>query len=315
MTHQNLGRTDIKLPPITFGGNVFGWTTDEKMSFRLLDELFERGFNFIDSANVYSKWVPGNHGGESETILGKWMKTRKNRDRVLIATKVGKLTEDTEAVLSPANINKQIDASLKRLQTDYIDVYFSHTFEEHTPIVDTLQTYDKLIQQGKVRTIGASNFPIEKLKASQDIAAENNLARYEILQPEYHLMAREDFESQYQKFCMEEQISVTSYSTLASGFLTGKYNDISDSKGASREDRVAEYFTEKGQKVLNALHDIAKKHDVSEAGITLAWTMAQPGITAPIASATKPAHLNSFYEALSLKLDKEDMQRLNDASS
>lgn len=315
MTHQNLGKTDIKLPPITFGGNVLGWTTDEKMSFRLLDELLERGFNFIDSANVYSKWIPGNHGGESETMLGNWMTSRKNRDKVLIATKVGMLTEDTEAVLSPDNITKQIEASLKRLQTDYIDVYFSHKFEDHTPIQETMRTYDKLIQQGKVRTIGASNFPIEKLKASQKIAADHNLARYEVFQPEYHLMARQKFESDYQKYCIDENISVTSYMTLASGFLTGKYQNISDTEGSSRQDRVKDYFTDKGEKVLKALKNVSEKHNVSEAAVTLAWTMAQPGITSPIASGTKPQHLQSFYEALNLKLDKEDLQRLNTASS
>lgn len=315
MTYQNLGRTDIQLPPITFGGNVLGWTTDEKMSFRLLDELLERGFNFIDSANVYSKWIPGNKGGESETMLGNWMAARKNRDKVLIATKVGMLTEDTEAVLSPENITKQIEASLKRLQTDYIDVYFSHTFEDHTPIQDTMQTYDKLIRQGKVRTIGASNFPIEKLKASQQIAADNNLTRYEVFQPEYHLMARKTFEADYQKYCIDEEISVTSYMTLASGFLTGKYQSLEDTEGSSRQDKVKEYFTDKGHKVLKALGDVSEMHKVSEAAVTLAWTMAQPGITSPIASGTKPQHLQSFYEALQLQLAKEDLQRLNAASS
>ena len=293
---------------------MLGWTADERMSFRLLDELLDRGFNYIDSANVYSKWVPGHSGGESETVLGQWMKARHNRNKVLIATKVGMLNEATEAGLSAANIKEQIDASLRRLQTDYVDVYFSHKYEDHTPLEETMQAYDRLIKAGKVRCIGASNFPVEKLKESQRVAAENELPRYEVYQPEYHLMERESFEKEYQAYCIGENISVTSYWTLASGFLTGKYKSEEDVKGSSREDKVVKFFTETGHQVLLALEEVSKKHGVSPAGVTLAWTMARPGITSPIASATQPNHLESFYEAIGLRLDAEDTERLNQAS-
>ncbi|MEM7485239.1 MAG: aldo/keto reductase [Bacteroidota bacterium] len=310
MKHKILGQSDIKVAPISFGGNVFGWTADEKMSFRLLDELFERGFNFIDSANVYSTWHPGNKGGESEEIIGKWMAARGNRDKVVVTTKLGYLTKETKAVLSPENIHKQIENSLKRLQTDYIDVYFSHAFEEITPITDTLKTYDQLIKDGKVRTIGASNFLFEKFVESQEIAEVNGLSRYEVYQPEYSLIARADFEKDYQDYCVKNNIGVMGYFTLASGFLTGKYSDISEIEGTSREPFLKKYFTETGYKVLKALVTVSEKHNVSQSAIAIAWAMAQPSITAPIASASKPAHLESFYEAVKLELDTEDLELL-----
>lgn len=314
MKHKLLGNTQIKVPPIVFGGNVFGWTADEKMSFRLLDELFEKGFNFIDSANVYSNWVPGNEGGESETIIGKWMAERGNRDKMVIATKVGYLTKETKAVLSPANIEKQIEDSLQRLQSDYVDVYFSHVFEEHTKIKDTLAKYGELIKAGKVRSIGASNFPFEMFEFSQKVAKENNLPQYEVYQPEYSLMTREDFETSYRDYVLENSISVIGYFTLASGFLTGKYSSLDDAKHSSRAYFLKKFFTTRGEAVLKALATISQKKGVSQAAIALAWVMAQPGITAPIASASKPAHLESFYQAINVVLDKEDLEMLAHAS-
>ena len=314
MKTKQLGKTEIKLPPLAFGCNVFGWTADEKMSHRLLDELLERGFNYLDTANVYSKWVEGHTGGESETIIGNWMAARKNRDKVIVATKVGMLNDKIDNGLSKSNINEQIDKSLERLKTDYVDVYFSHKDEEVTPVLETLQTYNNLIISGKVRSIGASNFPVKKFKESQKAALENNLHRYEIYQPEYHLMERENFEKDFQQYCIDENIAVTGYFTLASGFLTGKYENKGETEGTSRADRLEKYFTQTGMNVLKELNEISKKHNVSEAAVTLAWTMNQPGITAPIASATKPEQLKSFYEAVKLELDSEDMERLSEVS-
>ncbi|HAS47114.1 MAG TPA: alcohol dehydrogenase [Microscillaceae bacterium] len=315
MKYKLLGNTDIEVPPIAFGGNVFGWTADEKMSFRLLDELFEKGFNFIDSANVYSTWAPGNQGGESEAIIGKWMSQRKNRDKMVIATKLGYLTKETKAVLSPANIKKQLEASLKRLQSDYVDVYFSHVFEKHTKIEDTLATYGALIKAGKVRSIGASNFPFEMFELSQKIAKENSLPRYEVYQPEYSLMTRKDFEAAYRDYAIENNIAIIGYFTLASGFLTGKYRSLDETKNTPRAYFLKKFFTDRGEAVLKALSTVSQKQGAPQAAIALAWAMAQPGITAPIASASKPAHLASFYQAINLDLDQEDLGMLTEASA
>ncbi|MGB3776594.1 MAG: aldo/keto reductase, partial [Leeuwenhoekiella sp.] len=215
MELKKLGRTQLEIPPIAFGGNVFGWTADEKMSFRLLDQLFEKGFNYIDTANVYSRWAEGHTGGESETVIGKWMKERGNRDKMIIATKVGMDVGQGHVELSADHILEQIELSLKRLQTDYVDVYFSHKHDDNTPIAKTLATYNQLVNEGKVRFIGASNFPLAELMESIALSDEKNLPRYEVYQPEYNLMRRDAFEGDVRKFCMEQDISVTSYFTLA----------------------------------------------------------------------------------------------------
>ena len=314
MKNKQLGKTDLKIPPITFGGNVFGWTADKKTSFYLLDALLDRGFNFIDSANVYSYWAAGNSGGESETILGEWMQARKNRDKIILATKVGSPMGAGAPNLSASYINEQIELSLKRLQTEYVDVYFSHKYDDSTPQRETLSVYKNLINAGKVRHIGASNFPLAILREAITLSKEDSLPRYEVIQPEYNLMERSGFEGEYQRFCVENELSVTSYFTLASGFLTGKYDSKDAAAGKDREPFLKKYFNDKGEAVLKALKKIAHKHQVSEAAVTLAWTMAQPGITSPIASATKKEHLQAFDEALLLNLDQEDQDRLNSAS-
>jgi aryl-alcohol dehydrogenase-like predicted oxidoreductase len=314
MKKRPLGKTGLQIPPIAFGGNVFGWTADEKTSFALLDELLERGFNYIDTANVYSRWVDGHQGGESETIIGKWMKSRGNRDKMIIATKVGMDVGQGQIDLSPEHIKEQIDLSLKRLQTDYVDVYFSHKDDDSTPIQDTLATYDHLVHEGKIRFLGASNFPLARLRESINISSDQNLSRYEVYQPEYNLMRREEFEGDVQNFCLENQISVTSYFTLASGFLTGKYSSKDEASGRAREGYVSKFFNDKGMKVLETLEDIAKAHQISPAGVTLAWTMVQEGITAPIASATSMDQLKAFQEALHVDLSKDDLKRLDEAS-
>ncbi|WP_031425744.1 aldo/keto reductase [Flavimarina sp. Hel_I_48] len=315
MNLKKLGRTSLEIPPIAFGGNVFGWTADKKMSFRLLDELLEKGFNYIDTANVYSRWVEGHEGGESETVIGQWMKERGNRDKMIIATKVGMDMGQGHVELSAEHIKKQMDQSLQRLQTDYVDVYFSHKHDDDTPIKETLATYNQLVNDGKVRYIGASNFPLAELMESLEHSKTKNIPRYEVYQPEYNLMRRDGFEGAVRDFCIENDISVTSYFTLGSGFLTGKYDAKEDSEGRAREKHVSKFFNKKGEQVLNTLKDIAQEHNSSQAAVAIAWTMAQPGITAPIASATKPEHLEAFYRAVKIDLNKDQLDRLDDASS
>ncbi|MAW95218.1 MAG: alcohol dehydrogenase [Leeuwenhoekiella sp.] len=302
------------MPPLVFGGNVFGWTADKKTSFRLLDALMDRGLNYIDSANVYSHWANGNSGGESETILGQWMHERKNRDKVIIATKVGSPMGKGNPDLSIPYITEQLDLSLKRLQTDYIDVYYSHKYDESTPQHETLAIYHNAIKAGKIREIGASNFPLIALQEALALSQESDLPSYTFIQPEYNLMERQSFEGDYRDFCIENELIVNSYFTLASGFLTGKYTDVEDASGKERERFVKKYFDERGKALLKALKQTADKHEVSQAGVSIAWTMDQPGICAPIVSASTESQLKSFDEALNMRLDDEDLQRLDDAS-
>ena len=314
MTLQNLGKTSLQIPSIAFGGNVLGWTADKKTSFKLLDALFEKGYNYIDTADVYSRWAEGHQGGESESVLGEWMKERGNRDKMIVATKVGMDVGQGHIDLSPDHIHKQIDASLKRLQTDYVDVYFSHKDDEDTPIEETLGAYKDLIENGKVKYIGASNFSLSRLMESMEISEKNDLPRYEVYQPEYNLMRRDNFEGAVRGFCMGKTISVTSYFTLAAGFLTGKYDAVEDTEGADREKHVKDFFTERGKRVLKSLKEVAESQNVSQAAVAIAWTMAQPGITAPIASASKVSQLDSFFQAAELRLSEEEIKKLNDAS-
>ncbi|WP_124979903.1 aldo/keto reductase [Nonlabens xiamenensis] len=314
MKYATLGNTEIKIPPIAFGGNVFGWTADEKTSFELLDWLLDHGFNYMDTANVYSRWVDGNQGGESETIIGKWMKERGVRDQVTIATKVGMDVGQGHIDLSANHIREQIDLSLKRLQTDYVDVYFAHKYDENTESLETLATFDDLIHQGKVRCLGASNFPLARFRESESIATDQGLNRYEVFQPEYNLMRRNEFEDDLQQYCLEQNIGVTSYFTLASGFLTGKYDVEADASGRARESYVSQFFNDKGKRVLNALEQIAAHQNVSQAAVTLAWTIQQPGITAPIASATSLDQLKAFQEAVELNLSPAELESLRQAS-
>ena len=315
MEYKRLGETDLQIPQIIFGGNVFGWTVNEKESFDLLDKIAGSGLSMIDTADSYSHWAQGNSGGESETIIGKWLKDRGNRDKMIIATKVGSNPGNEGRDISKDYIIKAAEDSLRRLQTDHIDLYFTHWDDEKTPVEETLSAYETLIKQGKVRYIGASNISNERLKASLEASKNNNLPKYEVSQPEYSLMERAKFEGELKEICKNYKMGVTSYFSLASGFLTGKYQFEEDIEGREREKFLQEYFNDKGRKVLNALKDVSDHHNISQAAVALRWIMQRPGITAPIASATKPEHLKSFEEAIQTELNSEEMEQLNAASS
>jgi len=315
MEFRKLGRTELNVSPLCFGGNVFGWTVDEATSFSLLDRFVDAGFNFIDTADAYSAWAPGNVGGESETIIGNWLKSRGLRDKVVIATKVGSEMGPDEKGLSPAYIRKAVDASLKRLQTDYIDLYQSHWDDPETPFEDTLGTYKELIDAGKVRAIGASNLTPERLTEALDVARTNNLPRYESLQPLYNLYDRADFENGLEKICRENELGVISYYSLAAGFLTGKYRSADDLGQSARGKSVEKYLTDRGSRIIAALDDVARNLDVTPAQVAIAWLIAQPLITAPIASATRSAQLGDLIAAAELKLSDDEIALLNKASS
>lgn len=314
MKNQKLKGTDLSIPPIVFGGNVFGWTLDEKPSFEMLDKIFESGLTAIDTADSYSHWAPGNSGGESETILGKWFKKRGNRENIVLSTKVGSNPGKEGRNVSKEYIIKAAEDSLRRLQTDHIDLYFTHWDNEATPVEETLEAYQQLLKQGKIRNIGASNLSPERIKESLAAADQNGLPKYQVLQPEYSLMERDKFETQYRDIVKEKDLGVTSYFSLASGFLTGKYRKESDITGA-RKDMVENYFNEKGKKILETLDQISKEHSVSNAAVALRWIIQRPHISAPIASATKPEHLKAFEEATQLELSEEEMERLNGVSN
>ena len=314
MQKRKLGRSDLQVSPLAFGGNVFGWTADEATSFRLLDRFVDEGFNFIDTADMYSKWVPGNKGGESETIIGKWLKKSGKRGKVVIATKLGMEMAPDKKGLAPAYINNAVKDSLKRLQTDYIDLYQSHTDDAQTPLADTLGAYDKLIKAGKVRAIGASNYSAERFEESLAVSEKNKLPRYESMQPNYNLIDRADYEAKMQDVCVKNEIGVISYFSLASGFLTGKYRSEADLAKGPRGQMVKKYLNDKGFKVLAALDSVAKESSSTPGRVALAWVMAQPGIAAPIASATSLPQLEDLFAATRLKLDAASLRRLDEAS-
>ncbi|WP_029036464.1 aldo/keto reductase [Salinimicrobium xinjiangense] len=310
MDKKKLGRTKLQTPPIVFGGNVFGWTLDEKESLKLLDKIYERGFTFIDTADSYSHWAPGNSGGESETIIGKWMKDRGLRDKVSIATKVGSNPGKEGRDVSKKYILKAAEDSLRRLQTDYIDLYFTHWDNEATPVEETLEAYQQLLKEGKIRNIGASNLSPARLRESFKAAEHNDLPQYKVLQPEYNLVERENFEYNYRPIAEEYDLAVMPYFSLASGFLTGKYRKEEDLQG-DRKEMVKKYFNEKGLNLLKQMDEIAKNHQVSNAAVALAWLIHQPAVTAPIASATKESHLKAFDQAIGLELTPEELERLS----
>jgi aryl-alcohol dehydrogenase-like predicted oxidoreductase len=299
--------------PLAFGGNVFGWTIDEPTSFKLLDAFVDAGFNLIDTADSYSRWKEGNHGGESETIIGNWMKQRGNRDKVIIATKVGSDMGEGKS-LKKNYIFKAVEDSLKRLQTDHIDLYQSHFDDLSTPVEETMDAYAELVKQGKVKAIGASNLSIERLKRSVEYSESNGLPRYETLQPLYNLYDREGFEKELQPFSLQNNIGVINYYSLASGFLTGKYRSENDLSKSARGGGVKKYLNDRGFKILQALDEVAKRYNTKPATISLAWLMAQPAIAAPIASATNTEQLNDLIASANLKLDKEAIDVLNKAS-
>jgi len=315
MNKRKLGNSGLEISPLVFGGNVFGWTADEPSSFKLLDAFAAAGFNSIDTADVYSKWAPGHTGGESETILGQWLKRSRNRDKVIIATKVGIEMEPGMKGLSKAYILRAAEDSLQRLQTDYIDLYQSHTDDADTPIEETLGAYAELIAQGKVRAIGASNYKADRFAAALAISKKTGLPRYESLQPNYNLYDRADFEAQLEPMCQKEGIGVINYFPLASGFLSGKYRSESDVEQRPRARMLKKYINDRGFKILDALDQVAKKHNATPARVSLAWLFARPSIIAPIVSATSVEQLNDLIASVELKLDRSSIELLNQASA
>ncbi len=315
MEKRAIGNSGLKVSPLAFGGNVFGWTVDEAMSFKLLDAFTAAEFNLIDTADSYSKWVPGNRGGESETIIGKWLKRSGNRKKVIIATKVGSETGPNEKGLSKSYILRSVEKSLQRLQTDYIDLYQSHFDDPETPIEETLDAYALLIRQGKVRVVGASNYSAERLSQALEIGEQLGYPGYQSLQPLYNLYDREDYETKFEAFCRKKGLGVITYFSLASGFLTGKYRSENDLAGSARREFVKKYLNDRGFRILKALDHVAKKLNSKPASVSLAWLIAQPSITAPIASATSLEQLNDLIEATRLELDHSSMRLLNQASA
>ncbi|ESY70398.1 MULTISPECIES: aldo/keto reductase [Mesorhizobium] len=314
MQKRRLGRTDLSIAPLVLGGNVFGWTADEKTSFDLLDRFVGAGLNAVDTADAYSRWVPGHKGGESETIIGKWMKDRGNRDKVVVVTKVGSDMGQGHKDLSAAYIEKAVDASLKRLQTEVIDLYLSHWPDPATPYEETLGAYEKLLAKGKVRHVGCSNLDAGQLRAALDVASLRSLPRYEVLQPEYNLYDRSSFDGPLRDLCVAEDIGVITYFSLAKGFLSGKYRSEEDLGQSERGEDVGSYLNARGMRILAALDAVSSRHSAKQAEVALAWVIARPGITAPIASATKPDQMDSLIRAVSLKLTADDMAELDKAS-
>ncbi|RAV29309.1 aldo/keto reductase [Sinomicrobium soli] len=314
MKKINIGKTDLQVAPINLGGNVFGWTLDEKESFDILDAFTAEGFNFIDTADMYSYWVDGKGGGQSETILGKWMKSRGNRDKIVMATKVGGETGLHPVDTSKKHILEGVDKSLQRLQTDYIDLYYTHFDDEKTPVEETLEAYDEIIKAGKVRYIAASNLSPERLKASFEASEKYGLPRYQALQPHYNLVERSGYEQQYAPLAEQFNLTVFPYWSLAAGFLTGKYRSEADLGKSVRGNGAKKYLNAKGLHVLSALDEVAEKHQASQATASLAWLLTQPHIGAPIASATSKKQLQTLFDAPKLQLDQEDLELLDRAS-
>ncbi|MET0463253.1 MAG: aldo/keto reductase [Chitinophagaceae bacterium] len=314
MQKRQLGDTSLYTAPVIFGGNIFGWTVDEKRSFDILDAFTASGFNAIDTADSYSRWAPGNKGGESETIIGNWLKQKGNRDQLIIATKVGS-DMGNGVDLSPKHILSSVEDSLKRLQTDYIDLYQSHYDDPNTAPEETLATYDKLVKEGKVRYIGASNVTKERIETSLQIRKEKGFAAYKTLQPLYNLYDREIFETQYRDFCVANKISVIPYYSLASGFLTGKYRSEKDLNKSQRGGGIQKYLTEKGQHILDALDDVSEAHNATPAQVAIAWLIAQPTVAAAIASATSTTQWEDLAGSVNLQLSETELLSLTGSST
>lgn len=312
---RRLGRSSLYTRPLALGGNIFGWTADEAASFAVLDRFMDAGFSLIDTADVYSKWVPGHAGGESETILGRWMKSRGNRQRVLIATKVGGELPPGHKGLSARHIKFAVEESLRRLQTDYIDLYFSHYEDPDVTFDETLGAFGDLIKEGKVRAIGVSNHDVSKLKAALETSRTHDLPRYEVLQPLYNLYDRQEFEQVFAPVCRAEGIGVVNYYSLASGFLTGKYRTEADVSASKRQRSNRKYMTERGFRILDALDAVAERTGMKLAQIALAWVIAQPDVTAPLASATSVQQMEELIAAVELKLDDVALKLLAEASA
>lgn len=315
MQRRPLGRSGLSIAPLMLGGNVFGWTVDLKDSCAILDAFVDAGFNAIDTADVYSRWAPGHGGGESEIVIGKWLKASGKRDKVVIATKVGEDMGEGRS-LRKEYILRACEASLRRLQTDAIDLYFSHFDDEVTPVEETMEAFATLIKQGKVRAIGASNLSPARLDASLAASKTLGIPRYEILQPLYSLIERQRFEQDYADICKRENLGVITYYALAAGFLTGKYRTAADTAGnAARGGKVKNYLNERGLRILAALDDVATRHGATPAQVSLAWLLAQPLVTAPIVSATSLSQLQDILKAPSLKLSPDDIAVLDRASA
>ncbi|HEY9678551.1 MAG TPA: aldo/keto reductase [Drouetiella sp.] len=314
MRKKQLGNSDLQVSVLCFGANIFGWTlNDEALSFKLLDRCLEAGLNFIDTADIYSTWVPGNKGGESEELLGKWFKSRKNRDQVILATKVGMEMGPGKVGLKKDWIRRAIDDSLMRLKTDYVDLYQSHKDDETTPVEETMSAFADLVKQGKIRVLGASNYSAERLTESLKASEKLKIPRYESLQPLYNLCERE-FEKTLAPLCEKENVGVIPYFSLASGFLSGKYKSREDMSKSDRGSRVEKYLNDRGFRIVEALEKVAKATSSTPSAVALAWLMAQPSVTAPIASATNEKQLEELITSANLILDKASLQLLNEAS-
>ncbi len=315
MEKRKLGNSGLKVAPLALGGNVFGWTVDEPTAFTILDAFVGAGFNLIDTADTYSRWVTGNKGGESETMIGKWLKRSGNRNKVVIATKVGSEMGPLKKGLSKDYILRAVKDSLSRLQTDTIDLYQSHRDDPDTPLEETLEAYDQLIKEGKVRAIGASNYSAERLSEALRISRQQGYPAYQSLQPRYNLYDRADYERSLEPLCREKGLGVIAYYSLASGFLTGKYRSDQDLSKSIRGQGVKIYLNERGFRILKALDEVAARYHSTPASVALAWLIARPGITAPIASATNLEQLNDLIQATRLELDHASMELLNRASA
>lgn len=316
MQLRALGRSGLQVSPLCFGGNVFGWTVDEATSFALLDAWVDAGFNFIDTADVYSRWVPGHAGGESESVIGKWLQRSGKRAQVVIATKVGKDMGDGKVGLRPEYIRQAVDASLQRLQTDYIDLYQSHDDDQSVPLSETLEAFADLIKAGKVRAIGASNYSAPRLAEALETSQHLGLPRYESLQPLYNLYDRAMFEAELRPLCLAQGVGVINFYALAAGFLTGKYRTEADAAKSARGPKtVGLYLNPRGLRILAELDEIAERYEATPGQIAIAWQIAQPGITAPIASATSLTQLQDLVAAARLQLDADAIEVLNQASA
>lgn len=315
MKQRKLGASSLSIAPLAFGGNVFGWTIDEAISHKLLDRFLDKGFNFIDTADTYSNWVPGNKGGESETIIGNWLKKTGKRKEIVLATKLGGDMGNGQKGLSPKYIKQAVEASLKRLQTDYIDLYQSHYDDPDMPVSATMTAFNELIKEGKVRYLGASNLSADRIQASNDFARENGLQPYSSIQPLYNLYDREIYEKEYQPLVTKEALAVIPYYALASGFLSGKYRQEEDLIKSKRGPGIKKYLNEKGASILAALDEVAARHQTGQTQVALGWLLHKPDITTPIVSATNEQQLQQVTEAVALHLSAEDMEKLDKAGS
>jgi aryl-alcohol dehydrogenase-like predicted oxidoreductase len=315
MKFRKLGNSGLTVSTLALGGNVFGWTADEPTSFRLLDAFVAAGGNLIDTADVYSVWVSGHKGGESETVLGKWLTRSGNRKKVLVATKVGKEMGPDSKGLSKSYILRAVEGSLKRLQTDYIDLYQSHADDPDTPLEETLEAYAQLIREGKVRAIGASNYDAKRLTRALEVSERNGYPAYQSLQPQYNLYDRADYEKNLELLCLEKGLGVLPYFPLASGFLTGKYRSKKDLAGRAREEYAKKYLVDRGFRILEALDQVARQYRSTPAAVSLAWLIARPGVTTPIPSATSVSQLTELIQATRIHLDQASIETLDRASA